>query len=127
MSIHIDALAHEIVKSLDGYTEQVVEGIQRERKTAAKKAVAALKETSSKKSGEYGSSWGQTEEEHRGQKSSTVIHNKKHYRLTHLLENGHYTRNGGWAAARPHIKAVEESVIEEFVEGVKGVIRNAGQ
>ncbi len=47
-----------------------------------------------------------------------------HYRLTHLLENGHATRNGGRTRAFPHIskgaeyaeKRLEELIIEGLSE-----------
>lgn len=39
--------------------------------------------------------------------------------LAHLLENGHATKNGGRTRAFPHIRPVEERIIEEFFDAVK--------
>ncbi|MNM63341.1 hypothetical protein D3C81_747070 [compost metagenome] len=56
-------------------------------------------------------------------KSGYVIYNEKHYRLTHLLEHGHVKRNGGRAAARVHIRPVEEKIVEQFGKRVEKVIK----
>ena len=62
-----------------------------------------------KSGGAYASSWVKSKE-----KGKIKIHNKKHYRLTHLLERGHAKRNGGRTKAMPHIEPVEQFVIETF-------------
>lgn len=50
-----------------------------------------------------------------------VVWNKTHYRLTHLLENGHLIVNKkgsvGWSSARPHIKPVFD-VVKNKVEDI---------
>jgi hypothetical protein len=43
-----------------------------------------------------------------------VLHNQK-YRLTHLLEKGHKTRNGGNTKAFPHWKPTEKYVEEQLI------------
>ena len=52
------------------------------------------------------------------------VHNKTDYQLTHLLEKGHVTRNGtgrtfGRTPAYPHIKEVEDWVVEQFERQLK--------
>lgn len=52
-----------------------------------------------------------------------TIWNKRNYRLTHLLENGHLQVNKksgvGWVAPRPHIKPAFESAKPYIVEQMK--------
>ena len=53
-----------------------------------------------------------------------VIYNDKHYRLTHLLENGHVIRNGtgrtfGRTAKFPHIAPVNKWAEEELPKVVQ--------
>lgn len=65
---------------------------------------------------DYLSGWTSTTQEakyaqHAG--IEAIVYNKTPG-LAHLLENGHAMRQGGRAQAFPHIKPVEERIIEEF-------------
>lgn len=65
--------------------------------------------------GKYSKSWAVKQEKSNWGTDSYIIYNKKHYRLTHLLEFGHVVKNGtkrvvGKAGAIPHIKPMEEWV-----------------
>ena len=58
---------------------------------------------------------------------SRVVHNQEHYRLAHLLEKGHVSRNGtrrtfGNVRAIPHIKPVEEWAQSELPRKVEEAI-----
>ena len=62
---------------------------------------------------QYSKSWAVKEEKGAMNTPYFIIYNKKHYRLTHLLEYGHVIRDGtgrkvGEAGAIPHIKPMEE-------------------
>lgn len=56
-------------------------------------------------------------------KYTRIIWNKTNYQLTHLLEFGHTTRNGGRTQAQPHIRPVEEKYGQEFADLLKNKIR----
>lgn len=56
-----------------------------------------------------------------------VIWNKTNYQLTHLLEFGHTTRNGGRTRAIPHIRPVEEKYNVEFVDLLEKKIRRTSK
>ena len=58
-----------------------------------------------------------------------VVYNTEHYRLTHLLEKGHVSRNGtrrtfGTVRAYPHIKPVEDWTIKELPQKVEEAIKH---
>lgn len=50
-----------------------------------------------------------------------------HYRLTHLLENGHALRNGGRSREFPHIRYGEELGKKRMEELTEEAIKNAGR
>lgn len=76
-------------------------------------------------SGAYSSSWTKTVMPTKRLYVKTVVHNEEHYRLTHLLEKGHVSRNGtgrtfGRVPAYPHIAPVQEWAEKELYDQVKG-------
>ena len=114
----IEGLSDAIVQALAEYTNEVEKGLEVEKKTVAEKAVQALKTTSPKRTGKYGKGWALKKDG-----TKYVVYNKTAPQLTHLLEFGHAKANGGRVAAKPHIRPVEENAVNDFVAGVKKVIK----
>lgn len=103
---------------LDSYDTEVQKVVDDTAKQIVKEGVNKLKSSSPKKTGEYAGGWKSKKEG-----NGYVIFNGKRPGLTHLLENGHVTRNqyGTWrrTPAHPHIKAVETWVNDEFTNQVE--------
>lgn len=120
MAIKADQLAQEIVKILDDYRDTTIDKMKESVDKAAKQAVNELKTSSPKRTGAYAKDWAAKKNRTANKWAyGKVVYNKKHYRLTHLLEKGHRKVNGGMVAARPHIAKVEEKAINTLVEGIK--------
>lgn len=120
MAIKADQLAQEIMKILDDYQDTTVDKMKEAVDKAAKQAVNELKTSSPKRTGAYAKDWAAKKDRKANKWAyGKVVYNKKHYRLTHLLEKGHRKVNGGMVAARPHIAKVEEKAINTLVEGIK--------
>ena len=115
---NIDKLASQITQALKQYTNTVTEKVDVAAEDVAKIAVDKLKQTSPKKTGAYAKSWTKTK---KGKKQ--VVHNKKHYRLTHLLEKGHSKVNGGRVKAKVHIAPVEHQVANDFINRVERAVK----
>lgn len=56
---------------------------------------------------------------------ATVHASGDEYRLTHLLEKSHASRNGGRVAARVHIKPARDQIEKEYLEGVKKIVKQS--
>ena len=118
MSINLD---NDIAKALSDYTTDVEKALDEAARKIALSGAKELKKTSPKRKkngGKYARSWGVQK-----QKDKQIIRNKKHYQLTHLLEFGHATRDGGRTRALPHIASVEERVNKDYEEEVKRQIK----
>ena len=57
----------------------------------------------------------------------TTIHNRKHYRLTHLLEYGHKTRNGLNTRAFRHIEPIDIYCAERLEKNIPKIIQKGGK
>jgi hypothetical protein len=88
-------------------------------KDVAKETVKEVKRRSPVRSGAYKKSWGQTKVYEGTGGIRITIHNKKHYQLTHLLENGHALRNGGRTRSFPHIEPAERFAERELQREVE--------
>lgn len=57
------------------------------------------------------------------------VYNKKNYRLSHLLENGHLILNKkggiGWAAPQPHFRPTYDEIKSPFLNDMRKVKVNA--
>lgn len=109
-------ISGEIAEILNDYSEEAKEALN----DAAKKASEATKNqlrNTSPGSGNYAKSWTVKNQSTRTN-PSYIVHNAKHYRLTHLLEKGHMIVNQygtyGREPAKPHIADAEQTGIVEF-------------
>lgn len=128
MSVSVEQMADEIAKMLTEYETAIVKNVDTSGKAVADKGAKQLRRTSPKRKGEYAKSWDVTREKGAfGENAKYIVHNKKRYRLTHLLEHGHVTANGKRTKAIPHIKPVEEQVIREYEKKVREAIEDAAK
>ena len=123
MSIRIDDFLEAVQGELTEYTNEVTGYVKESVKDVAKETVKEVKRRSPVRSGAYKKSWGQTQIYEGPGGIRITIHNKKHYRLTHLLENGHALKSGGRTRAFPHIKPAEDFAARELEKAVVIKIR----
>ena len=117
--VSIDNLASEIAKGLEEYTEDLTKEIKTTVEEVSKEAVKELNQDSPKRTGAYARDWKQKNRFENTRSKRNTVYNAKHYQLTHLLEYGHASRNGGRVEAKPHIKKVEQKYSEVFEKKVK--------
>lgn len=125
-NIRIDDLQKAINKQLEAYADEVNASLQKQAKKTASEGVKMLKENSPKDTGDYANDWGYVTNKSFVGPDSYTIRNKKHYRLTHLLENGYAKVNGGRVHGRPHISIAEDEIIKTFTERIEKVIKGGG-
>lgn len=107
-------LEKEISPLLDAYADETKKAVHEEVISAAKKAVAELQSTSPKRTGFYARHWTYDEEN----AIYVTVYNKRDYRLTHLLENGHINSNGTRTKAIVHIEPVADMIESELQENI---------
>lgn len=128
-SIKPDELPKVVMDYLENYKEDIDEDVIEIVDEITKKARDELKQTSPKgkgtRSNPYHKGWAVKLSNRRGGVYHKVIWNKTNYQLTHLLEFGHVTRNGGRTKAIPHIRPIEEKYNVEFVDKLEKKIRRS--
>lgn len=118
-SIEVDLLEKEVMKYLTEYKEDISEVVENVSNRVGKEATSELKEESPKLTGDYAKGWRLKKDKVGKNRYIVKIHNKTNYQLTHLLEDGHVTRNGGRTKAIPHIRPVEEKYAKKFEQELK--------
>lgn len=122
MGINVGDLAKSVNEILSEYADDVNEGVKVSAQEVGKQTVKQLRATSPKPKGrkaKYARSWRQKTTQDRLGNTQTIVYNDKHWRLTHLLENGHFNRDGSFTKGRPHIKPAEDMAVEAFVKEVE--------
>lgn len=120
--VKVDDLSKAILEELKNYEGVTEEAAEKGLTETSKSALRELRNAHPSGSGEYGS-WDAYNKSWKILKlkrdKKAVIHNEKHYRLTHLLEKGHAKVNGGRTRAFPHIKPVEDKCDDELLKNIK--------
>lgn len=124
--IQANKMADEIENLLTTYTEevtelakQVVDKVSQETNQEILNHIT-FKDKSYTKSFRIKKSF-----EDKRNKRNTWYVESPHYRLTHLLEYGHITRNGGRTRSFPHVKYGEQYLEQNFERELKEGIESA--
>lgn len=123
----IDKLSTAITNELKLYSASVVEGMKKVNDECMKEFVSDTKrdapKSNTKRSGTFVKNiTSKTTLDTPNRKVNTWFVKNPEYRLTHLLKNGHATRNGGRTKAQDFITSNYNKLEKEFEEGIKEVI-----
>lgn len=115
-----DDLAKAVSQVLEEYRDATQEVVQKAVDKVSKESVDELKTDSPKRTGAYSKDWAAKVENQTNKWAyKKIVYNKKHYRLTHLLEKKHRLRNGSMSKAQPHIAPVEQKAVENLTKYIK--------
>lgn len=114
---------------MENFNAEVINAANDSFRETAKEAAEMLKKGGpyQERTGAYTKDWAVDK---RGSRTSVVtglngysVYNKKHYQLTHLLENGHQSRKGGRVKAFSHIAPVNEQLGEMVTGKIESKLR----
>ena len=116
------------MSQLNSYSESIANGVQEAAVLTAEEMVQRTKQRQTTKysRGKYARAIAHREGERTIHRRSQIWYVKKpHYRLAHLLNNGHRTRSGGTVRGDMHVTRAAEEAKVNFERRVEEVIRNA--
>lgn len=125
--VSINTLSDAINRELTIYSQSVTETIKSEAKSHIKELVKETKKTApvGHRDRHYRDSISsrKVSENDRGAEYQWYV-DGPNYRLSHLLENGHATRDGGRVEGTHFIQKASDPIIADYVEKVEEAIRN---
>ncbi|MDP4174137.1 MAG: hypothetical protein Q8933_09235 [Bacteroidota bacterium] len=129
MSVKIDEISDLMAEYMSNYTQDVADEMKKAIDKVSQEANEEIKAhiTFKRHKGDkYVKSFRiKTSYEDKFNKRNTWYVAAPYYRLTHLLENGHATIDGGRTKEYPHIKYGEELAQRRMEELAKEAIENA--
>ena len=123
-SVTVDALAAAVADELESYRQDVTDGLKKSVKDAGKQCLNEIRNASPVRTGRYRKGWQTSKAYESSEEIRVIVHNKTDYQRTHLLENGHLTRDGvSRVLGIPHIAPAEQHAAEILQDKVKVVVR----
>lgn len=115
---------HAMMDTVTEYSDEVTVGVKQAVDRVSERVMDEIKGhiLFGKRTGKYIRSFAvKTSYEDKRNKRNTWYVKDPRYRLTHLLESGHQTRNGGMTRAYPHIiygEEIAKKLLPELIEDV---------
>lgn len=116
--VQVDKLAEAIGEQLSAYAKHTTDEVKQIVLDVAKDVKEDITATAPYRKGKYAKSWAVKKVGENSTRMQVVVHSKKQYQLTHLLEFGHAKRNGGRTRAFPHIAPAEQRGIQNLEEKI---------
>lgn len=126
VSVSAEELTNAIVGELNKYNDKIAEGVQNAVDIVTDETAAEIKSRISftQRTKKYVNAFAtKTSFQDKRNKRNTWYVKDPQYRLTHLLENPHATRNGKRTRAFQHIKYGEELAKRRLPELIEKVIK----
>ncbi|MBR0599046.1 hypothetical protein [Sinanaerobacter chloroacetimidivorans] len=130
MKCTIDNFSGLIASELAKYNKQVTESVKEIITEEANQLVENIGNDSPKRSrkiknrvlNRYSKNWTAKKQFENSLNISYTVYNKSDPQLTHLLENGFATRDGGRVEGQKHIEPNEEKMIESLQEKIEKAV-----
>lgn len=122
-NVDTKAAGTAIAEALTEYDQRIADETKRIADEVAKETVDELKKTSPKLTGSYRKGWRKKQTFANERTKRNTVYNQTDYQLTHLLEYGHASRNGGRVKAIQHIAPAEQKAIKDLRERITAAAR----
>lgn len=116
-------LSDALMQSLEEASAEIREQVNEEAENIASDVCKRLKKESPRDTSKYSKSWEVISKKNEITGNiHYIVRNRKHYRLTHLLEYGHLNRDGSRTQEKPHIARINDAAIAEFERRVARIV-----
>lgn len=124
--VAVNELSAEIRSQLNLYNQNIAEGVKKKTRSSMRKLVKETKAQPYKKDrGAYKAAIASRKvKENKHFLEMQWYVKAPHYRLTHLLEDGHAMKDGGRFEGYGTIRKALDHIVPEFEQDVEEVIRN---
>ncbi len=109
-----EELAIVIVEELKNYQEEVIAAIKTDVIETAEECVREIKMKAPVRKGKYKRGWKYKIEYESDTDIRVRVYNSVKPQITHLLEFGHASRNGGRVPGIPHITPAEKNAVKKL-------------